>query len=169
MKTSRLRFLPTPFLLTAALLLPGLAAAQTPPAPSTQSVPGSALWTQATLQAATYVVLPATLEGNAKLLNADQQKIILDAMQRDSQNALHRKYPAASFAGDPNLPGVIVVHPVWTVPASLLPWNSFQARLELNQGGNRAVVADSFGVLDVWQHQADAANYVFDRVAKKLP
>ena len=139
--------------------------AATQPAANQTAAP----WTQATLQAATYVVLPATLEGNAGLLSADQQKTVLDAMQRDSRNALHRRYPAATFAADPAAPGVIVVHPVWTVPGSLLPWNSFEARLELSQGASRALVQDRFGVLEVWQHQADAANYVFDRVVGKLP
>ncbi|WP_425145330.1 hypothetical protein [Deinococcus sp.] len=158
-----MKTLPTRSLVPAALLTLSLAQAQTPPAP----IP--AVWTQASLQAATYVVTPAALEGNAGLLKADQQKIVLDAMQRDSQNALKRKYPAAQFSTDAAAPGVIVVHPVWMVPGSLLPWNSFQARLELNRGAERAVVSDTFGVLEVWQHQADAANYVFDRVVAKLP
>ncbi len=125
------------------------------------------LWTQASLKAATYVVLPPTLDGNLGLLSPDQQTSVLAAMGRDLQGAMLRKYPAARFVTDAATPGVIALHPVLTVPGSF--FGSFQAKLELSQKGSNAVVQSTFGVLEVYAHQADAANYVFDRLAVKLP
>ncbi|WP_407569765.1 hypothetical protein [Deinococcus altitudinis] len=152
------------------------APAATTPAPATPApvTPGQtaakpATWTNADLQAATYVVLAPSLEGNPGALSADQQKSVLVAMQHDLQGAVLRKYPTAKFVTDASTPGVITLRPVLTVPGSLLPWNSFQARVELSQNGGNAVVQDNFGVLEVYQHQADAANYLFDRLVGKLP
>lgn len=157
-----------------ALSLPAMA--QTTPAQpaSTQASPAQATaaqpaWTQASLQAATYTVLPPTLEGHPEALNADQQKSVLTAMQHDLQGAVTRKYPNAKFVTDANTPGVIKLHPVLVVPATLAFWNSFQARVELAQSGGNAVVQDSFGVLDVFSHGANAANYLFDKLIAKLP
>ena len=141
-------------------------AALTRPASSLST---SGLWTRAGLQAATYVVLAPSLEGNPAALSADQQKSVLSAMQRDLQGAMLRKYPAAKFVTDVSTPGAISLRPVLVVPASLLPWNSFQARVELSRSGGSAVVKDNFGVLEVYNHQSDAANYLFDRLASKLP
>ncbi|WP_424949801.1 hypothetical protein [Deinococcus sp.] len=126
-------------------------------------------WTHATLQAATYVVLAPALEGNPATLSADQQKSVLSAMGRDLQGAVLRRYPKARFVTDAGTPGVITLRPVLTVPGSLLPWNSFQARVELGQNGGNTVVKDTFGVLEIYQHQADAANYLFDRLVSRLP
>ena len=147
------------------------------PMPPAATTPGTAapvpaanpaqLWTQVSLQAATYVVLPPTLDGNLGLLSPDQQKSVLAAMGRDLQGAMLRKYPAARFVTDAATPGVIALHPVLTVPGSF--FGSFQAKLELSQSGSNAVVQSTFGVLEVYAHQADAANYVFDRLAVKLP
>ena len=147
------------------------------PLPPTATTPGMAapvpaadpaqLWTHTSLQAATYVVLPPTLNGNLGLLSPDQQKSVLAAMGRDLQGAMLRKYPAAHFVTDVATPGVIALHPVLTVPGSF--FGSFQAKLELSRSGSNAVVQSTFGVLEVYAHQADAANYVFDRLAVKLP
>lgn len=145
-----------------AATTPGTAA----PAPVPAADPAQ-LWTQVSLQAATYVVLPPTLDGNLGLLSPDQQKSVLAAMGRDLQGAMLRKYPAAHFVTDVATPGVIALHPVLTVPGSF--FGSFQAKLELSRSGSSAVVQSTFGVLEVYAHQADAANYVFDRLAVKLP
>ncbi len=166
-----------PLLLSLTLLAVGVPALPLSPslaeaAPSAQTQPGtpaSTPWTRSSLQAATYVVLAPSLEGHPATLNPDQQKSVLAAMQRDLQGAMSRKYPSAHFVSDPATPGAITLRPVLTVPGALLPWNTFQARVELRQGGMAAVVQDSFGVLEVYQHQADAANYLFDRLASKLP
>ncbi len=157
----------------AATPAPTTPAPTTPAAPA-QSTPAQttvqpAAWTNADLQAATYVVLAPSLEGNPGALSADQQKSVLVAMQHDLQGAILRKYPTAKFVTDASTPGAISLRPVLTVPGSLLPWNSFQARVELSQNGGNAVIKDNFGVLEVYQHQADAANYLFDRLVSKLP
>ena len=141
-------------------------AAQVRPAPSLSA---SSLWTHAGLQAATYVVLAPSLEGNPAALSADQQKSVLSAMQRDLQGAMLRRYPGAKFVADAGATGVISLRPVLVVPASLLPWNHFQARVELSHSAGHAVIRDNFGVLEVYSHQSDAANYLFDQLVKKLP
>lgn len=145
--------------------------AQTAPAQTTpaQTTIQPSNWTHADLQAATYVVLAPSLEGTPGTLSADQQKSVLVAMQHDLQGAVLRKYPTARFVTDASTPGVITLRPVLTVPGSLWPWNNFQARVEMGQNGGKAVVQDNFGVLEVYNHQADAANYLFDRLVGKLP
>lgn len=168
-KTLTFRSLPV----LLALSLPATALAQAASLPlraaAPQARPADSLWTHAGLQAATYVVLAPSLEGTPSALSADQQKSVLSAMQRDLQGAIQRKYPAAKFVTDASTPGVISLRPVLVVPASLLPWNSFQARVELNRSGSSAVIRDNFGVLEVYGHQSDAANYLFDKLANKLP
>lgn len=143
------------------------AAVAATPAPASVLQPGA--WTNASLNAATFVVLAASMDGEPDTFSADQQRILLTAMQHDLQGAVTRKYPAAKFVTDPNTPGAIVMHPVLTVPVALVPWNSFQARVEIRQNGGNAVLKDTFGVLELYQHQADAANYVFDKLVAKLP
>ena len=146
-------------------------AAQARPAPGlpASNLSTSRLWTRAGLQAATYVVLAPSLEGNPAALSADQQKSVLSAMQRDLQGAMLRRYPGAKFVTDAATSGVISLRPVLVVPASLLPWNHFQARVELSHSAGQAVIRDNFGVLEVYGHQSDAANYLFDQLVKKLP
>ena len=175
LQTLSVRFLPT----VLALSLPAAALAQNSASQSSasqnaavqtaQTRPASGLWTRAGLQDATYVVLAPSLEGNPAALSADQQKSVLSAMQRDLQGAMRRRYPGAKFVTDAGTPGVISLRPVLVVPASLLPWNHFQARVELSQSAGRAVITDNFGVLEVYNHQSDAANYLFDQLVKKLP
>ncbi|MGY2895149.1 hypothetical protein [Deinococcus sp. UYEF24] len=160
----------TPATTTPATTAPAATTpAATPPAAPAQTAVQPSAWTNASLNAATYVVLAPSLEGNPGALSADQQKSVLVAMQHDLQGAVLRKYPTAKFVTDASTPGAITLRPVLTVPGSLLPWNSFQARVELSQNGGNAVVQDNFGVLEVYQHQADAANYLFDRLISKLP
>jgi hypothetical protein len=151
---------------------PAQATQPTPVAPQTtpaQTTIQPSSWTHADLQAATYVVLAPSLEGTPGTLSADQQKIVLVAMKHDLQGAVLRKYPTARFVTDASTPGVITLRPVVTVPGSLWPWNNFQARVEMGQNGGKAVVQDNFGVLEVYNHQADAVNYLFDRLVGKLP
>ena len=183
MHTRKFAFPSLPFRSLAVLLTVGLPAAalaqpvtaQSRPVQAAQprsapsSLPGSGLWTHAGLQAATYVVLAPSLEGTPSALSPDQQKSVLSAMQRDLQGAMLRRYPGAKFVTDASTPGVISLRPVLVVPASLLPWNHFQARVELGQSAGQAVVRDNFGVLEVYGHQSDAANYLFDQLVKKLP
>ncbi len=152
-----------------ALGLPAAALAQNSANQNAPSLSASSLWSRAGLQAATYVVLAPSLEGNPAALSADQQKSVLSAMQRDLQGAMLRRYPGAKFVTDAGGTGVISLRPVLVVPASLLPWNYFQARVELSHSMGQAVIRDNFGVLEVYGHQSDAANYLFDQLVKKLP
>lgn len=152
-----------------ALGLPAAALAQNSANQNAPSLSASSLWTHAGLQAATYVVLAPSLEGNPAALSADQQKSVLSAMQRDLQGAMLRRYPGAKFVTDAGSTGVISLRPVLVVPTSLLPWNYFQARVELSHSAGQAVIRDNFGVLEVYGHQSDAANYLFDQLVKKLP
>jgi len=160
----------TLLVLSTPALAQGASVAQTS---AVQNTPAQATaqpaWTRASLQSATYMVLPPALEGTPGTLSADQQKSVLTAMQHDLQGAVTRKYPNAKFVTDAGTPGVITLRPVLKVPGALLPWYSFQARVELSQSGNNAVIQDTFGVLEVYSHQADAANYLFDKLLTKLP
>ncbi|WP_081909036.1 hypothetical protein [Deinococcus sp. YIM 77859] len=139
---------------------PTQAAAPTP-APS---------WSAAVLARATYVILPPRIEGNVNLVTGEQRTAILEAMRRDSARAIKRRYPQATIATDPQTPDAVKVTPVLTAPQALVPWAKLTAHLYFDLGdGQRVAVNDQFGLLTLWQQQADAANYVYDRLAQKLP
>lgn len=142
------------------------AAAVSAPAASTIQ---PAAWTNADLKFATYVVLAASMDGEPDTFSADQQRLLLTAMQHDLQGALMRRYPAAIFVTDPSTPGAIVMRPVLTVPVALVASNSFQARVEIHQNGGNAVLKDTFSMLELYLHQENAANYIFDKLIAKLP
>jgi hypothetical protein len=141
------------------------APAQTAPV----QAPGTAPWGQTDLQAATYVLLAPGIDGDVKRLNPDEQKMVIGIMQQGLQAAVQKKYPAARFVSDPATPGVIALHPVLTVPQNLSFSSQFQARVELSQGGQNAVVQDTFSVLELYFHQKSAGDFVFGRLANKLP
>jgi hypothetical protein len=145
-------------------------------APLAQAHPATAVstlqpaaWSDADLKVATYVVLAASMDGEPDTFSADQQRLLLTAMQHDLQGALKRRYPVAIFSTDPNTPGAIVMRPVLTVPVALVASNSFQARIEIRQNGGSAVLKDTFGMLELYLHQENVANYVFDRLVAMLP
>lgn len=152
-------------LLLAGTALPGVAQAGAPAA-----APKSAAWSAQTLASAKYVILAPRIEGNPNIVNAEQRAGILGAMQRDSGEAIKRRYPGATIVTDPQTPGAIKVTPILVAPGALLPWAKLTARLHFDlAGGQRVSVQDQFGLITLWQHQAEAANYLYNELAKKLP
>jgi hypothetical protein len=128
-------------------------------------------WTGERLSTATYVILDPQMQGHPDLLGSAQRQGILDAMRRDSARALKRRYPGATIAAaGATVPDGIRVTPVLITPGALLPWLKLTAQLEFAlPGGQRVVLGEQFGLLVLWQKQADAANYLYDRLARKLP
>ncbi|MDP9763211.1 hypothetical protein [Deinococcus enclensis] len=162
------RLLPSTALLTALALtvpaaLPGAGAA---PAASA----AADLMTRARLAQATYVIQAPEIRGNPNLLNGEQRETILRAMKTDSGAAIKRRYPQATITTDGATPNAIRVTPILITPGALLPWLSMGAQLQLDfPEGRRVILSESHSVLTVYQHQADAANFVFDSLSQKLP
>lgn len=123
------------------------------------------------LQGATYVIMPPQVLGNTNLVNGDQLKEIIGAMSRDSAGALKRRYTGAQFGQDANAAGVIRVTPVMVAPNALVPWATIQGQLILQDSttGQQLVSKGSYGLLAVYNHRADAANFVFDQLVQQLP
>lgn len=150
-----------PAALLAATLL--TAQAQTP----ATALP--AAWTGARLSTATYVILDPQMVG-PNLLGGSDQASVLDAMRRDSGNALKRRYPGAKISTDATTAGAIRVTPVLNTPSALLPWLKLTARLDLTlPEGEKVSVGQEFTLWDVYQHRAEAANFVYDQLAQRLP
>lgn len=156
-------FVRPPARLTAALLL-GLAAA-----PAWAAAP-SAAWTADQLSRAQYVILDPRIEGNPKLLSGEQWTGIVGAMRRDSGSAIKRRYPRATIVTGEATPQTIRVTPVLVAPGALVPWAKLSARLDFDlPDGERVSLNETFGLLTLWQQQAQAANYVYNELAKRLP
>lgn len=132
-----------------------------------QAVPAS--WNRGTLAHATYLVKDAQVSGNSKLVSADQLKIILAAMKRDSQGALKRRYPAAKFTDDTKASGVIVVQPTLIAPARLLPWAKLGLKYDLRLAEGTVTLTDTFKVMELYTQRAQAMNYAADRLMSKMP
>ncbi|WP_227978436.1 hypothetical protein [Deinococcus terrestris] len=127
-------------------------------------------WNARTLSTARYAILAPQIQGNPNLLSAEQRAGILAAMGRDSAGAIKRRYPGATIVADPNTPGVIKVSPVLVAPGALVPWAKLTARLDFDlPAGRRVTVQDQFGLLTLWQHQHDAANFLYDQLVQRLP
>ncbi|WP_415789441.1 hypothetical protein [Deinococcus saxicola] len=137
-----------------------------------QAQPSAALpaaWTGARLATATYVILDPQMVG-PNLLGGSDQTSVLDAMRRDSGNALKRRYPGATISTDAATAGAIRVIPVLNTPSALLPWLKLTARLDLTlPEGGKVSLAQEFTLWDVYQHRAEAANFVYDQLALRLP
>lgn len=156
--------LPTVPLLAALLgvSLPAQAAAPTQPP--------RAIWAASTLASAKYVILDPRIEGNPNIVSGEQRAGILAAMKRDSAGAIKRRYPSATIVTDPQTPGAVRVTPVLVTPRALVPWAKLTARLQFDLGGGQQVVLDDqFGLLTLWQQQAQAANFLYDELVKRLP
>ena len=55
-------------------------------------------------------------------------------------------------------------------PGSLVPWAKLTARLDFDlPAGRRVTLQDQFGLLTLWQHQHDAANFLYDQLVQRLP
>lgn len=133
-----------------------------------QSVPVN--WNGSSLSSATYVILDPQIQGNPNAVSAQQRQGVLEAMKRDSAGAIKRRYPNAVIATDPATPGAVQVRPVLVTPSVLAPWNKLTAQLEFRlPAGNNVIVKQDFGVLTLWQKQAEAANYMYDVLAQRLP
>ncbi|GHF97930.1 hypothetical protein GCM10017783_07290 [Deinococcus piscis] len=119
---------------------------------------------------ATYVILSPQISGNRSLVSAGDYQTVVKALATDSAGAIKRRYPKATIATDPATPGAIRVTPSLTAPGALLPWAKFSAGLSLKLPSGQVVnVQQNFGVLEVYNHRANAANYIFDQLAKQLP
>ncbi|MBB6017486.1 hypothetical protein [Deinococcus radiopugnans] len=152
-------------LTSAALLSPLVlsAHAQTPAAPLPTD------WSSARLSSATYVILDPQLVG-PNLLGGSDQTSVLAAMRRDAGGALKRRYPGATISRDAASPQAIRVTPVLQTPGALLPWLKLTARLDFAlPGGERVSVGQEFSLWSVYQHQSEAANFVYDQLALRLP
>ncbi|MEW6422235.1 MAG: hypothetical protein AB1511_11005 [Deinococcota bacterium] len=134
-----------------------------------QSAPLGTSWSAPALAVAKYVILEPRIEGNPNLVTGEQRAGILAAMKRDSAGAIQRHYPKATIVNDPQTPGAIKVTPVLVAPAVLLPWAKLTASLHFDLGGQRVTLNNEFGLLTLWQQQAEAANYVYNELVKKLP
>lgn len=157
--------IPRSLLAPAALLTTLLVSAQA----QNPAQPLPAAWTSARLSTATYVILDPQMTGPS-LLGGSDQGSVLAAMRRDSAGALKRRYPGATISRDAASPQAIRVTPVLQTPSALLPWLKLTARLDFAlPGGEQVSVAQEFGLLSVWQHQAEAANFVYDQLAQRLP
>lgn len=133
-----------------------------------QSVPVN--WNGSSLSSATYVILDPQIQGNPNAVSAQQRQGVLEAMKRDSAGAIKRRYPNAVIATDPSTPGAVQVRPVLVTPSVLAPWNKLTAQLEFRlPAGNNVILKQDFGVLTLWQKQAEAANYMYDVLAQRLP
>lgn len=155
--TSPRILLPAALLLAAGLQMGGA-----------QSVPVN--WNGSSLSSATYVILDPQIQGNPNAVSAQQRRGVLEAMKRDSAGAIKRRYPNAVIATDPATPGAVQVRPVLVTPSVLAPWNKLTAQLEFRlPAGNNVIVKQDFGVLTLWQKQAEAANYMYDVLAQRLP
>ncbi|WP_161881607.1 hypothetical protein [Deinococcus alpinitundrae] len=122
------------------------------------------------LQTATYIILPPVVQGNASLIGGSDMQSVLGAMSRDSQGALHRRYPGAHFTTDASMPGVVRVTPQMQAPSALVPWANIGARWVFQaQGAPDLVLQQNFSLWTVYLHRAEAANFVFDQLAQRLP
>jgi len=145
------------------------APAQQAPAEAASSVASGPL-SRERLQTATYVILPPVVQGNASLIGGSDMQAVLGAMSRDSRGALHRRYPGAHFTTDANMPGVVRVTPQMQAPGALVPWANIGARWVFQaQGAPDLVLQQNFSLWTVYLHRAEAANFVFDQLAQRLP
>ncbi|WP_230289848.1 hypothetical protein [Deinococcus sp. 14RED07] len=154
--TSPRILLPAALLLAAGLQVGGA-----------QSVPVN--W-GSSLSSATYVILDPQIQGNPNAVSVQQRQGVLEAMKRDSAGAIKRRYPNAVIATDSATPGAVQVRPVLVTPSVLAPWNKLTAQLEFRMpAGNNVILKQDFGVLTLWQKQSEAANYMYDVLAQRLP
>lgn len=127
-------------------------------------------WGSVNPATATYVIVNPQVNGNRTLVSGGDYQTVLRAMSTDSAGAIKRRYPGATIATDANTPGAIKVTPVLNAPGALLPWAKFSAALSLKLPSGQVInVRQNFGVLEVYQHRYNAANYIFDQLAGQLP
>ncbi|MEF2277733.1 hypothetical protein V3W47_05425 [Deinococcus sp. YIM 134068] len=138
-------------------------------APAWAAAPSTA-WNADQLSRARYLILDPRIEGNPKLLSGEQWTGIVSAMRRDSAGAIKRRYPRAIIVTGEAAPETIRVTPVLVAPNALVPWAKLNARLDFDlPDGGRVSLNETFGLLTLWQQQAQAANYVYNELAKRLP
>ncbi len=114
--------------------------------------------------------MPPVIQGNASLLGGSDMAAVMAAMSRDSAGALKRHYPGARFSADATTPGVIRVIPQMLAPSALVPWANIGARWTFqSQDAPDLVLQQEFSLWTVYLHRAEAANFVFDQLAQRLP
>ena len=144
-------------------------AGQDKPGQSKPGQPTAAEWTAQALGNASYAISEPVWEGSTSLVSAEQRAGIVAALRRDSEGALKRRYPQATFV-PAGTPGAVKVTPAIVAPGALVPWAKMTVRLDVElPSGNRASLGESFGLLTLWQQGAEAANYAFDQLARQLP
>ena len=143
--------------------------AQQAPVQTNPGAPAAAEWNNQTLSSASYAIGEPVWEGSTSLVSTEQRAGIVTALRHDSEGALKRRYPQAKFV-PAGTPGAVQVTPAIVAPGALVPWAKMTVRLDLElPGGARTSLSESFGLLTLWQQGAEAANYAFDVLAKRLP
>lgn len=152
-------------LLASAILL----ALPTAFAQDNTKVPAS--WVNQKLATATYVILDPQLSGNPSLLGGDkEQKSVLAAMVHDAAGAIKRRYNLAQFSTDRNNPNFIKVTPIVITPKYIAPWNKMTGRLSFILPDGQAMnLENTFSLVELWPHQAEVLNYLYDQVVQKMP
>lgn len=156
---------------TKTLTAAALASLTLLPAASAQSANAQAAkWGNINPAAATYVILAPQVHGNRNLVSGGDFETVVRALSNDSAGAIKRRYPGATIATDPATPNAIQVTPVLNAPNALVPWAKLSAAMSLKLPSGATVnVSRTFGLLEVYNHRADAANYMFDQIARQLP
>jgi len=127
-------------------------------------------WSPAVLAGASYVILPPRIEGNSKVLNAQQRQVILKSMRQDLAQAIKRRYPRATVVAEAGSGEAVKVTPVVEAPRALLPWTKLMVRLVFElRNGEHVVLKNQFNLLTLWRQQDNAARYVYDKMVKDLP
>ncbi|MFC6591002.1 hypothetical protein ACFP81_02470 [Deinococcus lacus] len=117
---------------------------------------------------ATYVIMTPRIEGNTNLVSGGDLQTVLAAMQRDSAGAIKRRFPAATISETAG-PNVVKVTPTLVAPSALVPWAKVSARLDFDlPSGQRVSVSDTYSVIALYEHRADAANFLFDQLMKRV-
>lgn len=137
---------------------------------STASAQAAASWGNVNPATATYVILSPQVNGNRSLVSGGDFQTVVRALSNDSAGAIKRRYPGATIATDPNTANAIQVTPVLNAPNALVPWAKLSASMNLKlPSGANVNLSRTFGLLEVYNHRADAANYMFDQIATQLP
>ena len=127
-------------------------------------------WDNVNPATATYVILAPRVNGNRSLVSAGDYNTVLRALVNDSAGAIKRRYPNATIGTDAKAAGAVLVTPVLNAPSALVPWAKLSVAMNLRlPSGQTLNLSRGFGVLEVYNHRADAANYMFDELTKQLP
>lgn len=134
-----------------------------------QANASSATWSNVHLSQAQYVVTAAKVHGSPSSVSNEQIKSVVRAMKNDAAGALKRRYPKATILNT-TTSQAIVVTPALFVPSGLWPWSTVELHMTFRMPtGKQYRLRQKFGVLELWNHSYNAANFAFDELAKRLP